>query len=82
VAALNIGSCATLHITKQSAQGRAWLCPDLAPEMIVPAARHTDSLGASTAKEKGFAGSAHRRRDCVDVIGKMRLSPRHRVVGF
>ena len=26
---------------------------------------HTDSLGASTAREKDSAGPAHRRRDCV-----------------
>ena len=29
---------------------------------------HTDSLGASTAKEKGSEGPTHRRRDCWDVI--------------
>ena len=54
------------------------LVPALVPERSVPAARHTDSLGwsfrfatllahatgvASTAREKGSAGPAHRRRD-------------------
>jgi hypothetical protein len=37
--------------------------PDLVPEIIVPAVHHIPSPGASTAREKDFAGSAQERRD-------------------
>ena len=56
---------ARLRITKQSALG----CQEkvIRPYTIdsrSASRHHTDSLGASTAREKGSAGPAHRRRDC------------------
>ena len=37
--------------------------PDLVPAINVPAVHHIPSPGASTAREKGFAGPAQERRD-------------------
>ena len=54
----------TLHNKAVRARACMVCVPDLAPEIKVSAARHTDSLGASTAREKGSAGPVHRRRDC------------------
>ena len=61
----------TLHNKAVRARACMVCVPDLAPEIKVSAARHTDSLGASTAREKGSAGPVHRRRDCRDVIQNM-----------
>jgi hypothetical protein len=36
---------------------------DLVPKIIVPTAHHIPSPGASTAREKGFAGPVQERRD-------------------
>ena len=55
-----------LHITKQSAQG-CWgkVIRPYTIDSRSASRHHTDSLGASTAREKGTsAGPAHRRRDC------------------
>ena len=65
MATLNSWPCTILHITKQSAQGCQWKV--IRPYTIdsrSASRHHTDSLGASTAREKGFEGPAHRRRDC------------------
>ncbi len=59
---------ARLRITKQSAQG-CWV-KVIRPYTIDSSSasrHHTDSLGASTAREKGFVGPTHRRRACRDV---------------
>jgi hypothetical protein len=44
--------------------------PDLVPEIIVHAVHHIPSPGASTAREKGFAGPAQERRDS-GTLGEM-----------
>ncbi len=54
-----------LHITKQSAQGHWEHGANISSAIRLQREQcHTDSLGASTAREKGSAGPAHRRRDC------------------
>ncbi len=58
-----------LRITKQSAQGcQGKVIRPYTIDSRSASRHHTDSLGANTAREKGFEGPAHRRRDCVDVI--------------
>ena len=55
----------TSHNKAVSARACMVCVPDLAPEIKVPAARHTDSLGDEHRQGVGLARvTAHRRRDC------------------
>ena len=53
--------------------------PDLVPALRVPAVHHTDSMGASTTREKGFVSPSHRRRDSGTFVRQGKLGAFDRV---